>query len=131
VRSPVATPEEVAREPTPFPSKAADRPIETFFPDWRRRLNRNLSRRSDSRWDPLTWVHATEDLDIPTRSADVSSRPFAAYRDTPLWSAIETSIGELTVTREVSVDTAKGDVIGYLCQELVAKKLIVPTGFQK
>jgi hypothetical protein len=40
VRSPIATPEEVAREPAPFPSKEDDRPIETFFPDWRRRLTR-------------------------------------------------------------------------------------------
>ena len=60
-RSPVATSDEVAGEPAPFPSKTAAMPHETFFPDWRRRLNRNLSRRSDSRWEPLTRVHGTED----------------------------------------------------------------------
>jgi hypothetical protein len=60
MRSPTATPEEVAGEPAPFPSKTIDAPIESFFPDWRLRLNRNLSRRSDSRWEPLTRVHATE-----------------------------------------------------------------------
>ena len=58
VRSPLATPEEVAREPAPFPSVTAALPVETFYPDWRRRLVRNLARRSDSRWEPLTWVHA-------------------------------------------------------------------------
>jgi hypothetical protein len=131
VRSPIATPDEVAREATPFPSKDDDRPIETFFPDWRRRLTRNLSRRSDSRWEPLTWVHAAKDLHRPIGSADMSSRPFAAYRDTPLWSAVETTIGELTSTREVSVNTATDYVIGYVCQELVAKKLIVSSGLQK
>jgi hypothetical protein len=61
VRSPLATPEEVAAEPAPFPSTSADAAVETLFPDWRRRLTRNLSRRSDSRWEPLTSVHAAAD----------------------------------------------------------------------
>ncbi len=61
MRSPTATPEEVGAEPPPFPSKTSAAPIETFFPDWRRRLNRNLSRRSDSRWEPLTRVHGVEE----------------------------------------------------------------------
>ena len=61
LRSPTATPEEVAAEPAPFPRKTIAAPVETFFVDWRRRLNRNLSRRSDSRWEPLTRVHATDD----------------------------------------------------------------------
>jgi hypothetical protein len=29
--------------------------IETGFPDWRERLNRNLSRRSTGKWEPLTY----------------------------------------------------------------------------
>jgi hypothetical protein len=109
-RSPIATPEEVGREPAPFPSKEDDRPIETFFPDWRRRLTRNLSRRSNSRWEPLTWVHAAEDLHTPIPSADMPSRPFATYRDTPLWSVVETTIGELASTRELSVNSARSRV---------------------
>jgi len=32
-------------------------PCESGFPDWRDRLARNLSRRSDGRWEPLTFVH--------------------------------------------------------------------------
>jgi hypothetical protein len=59
--SPVATPRQVASEPPPFPSKTAACPIEIFYPDWRKRLTRNLSRRSDSRWDPLTRIHAERD----------------------------------------------------------------------
>jgi hypothetical protein len=61
----------------------------------------------------------------------MSSRPFAEYRDTPLWTAVEGTISELAATHEVSVNTAPDYVIGYLCGELVAKKLIVSTGFQK
>ena len=61
MRSPTATREEVAAEPAPFPSKTLAMPVETFFLDWRRRLTRNLSRRSDSRWEPLTRVHAVVD----------------------------------------------------------------------
>jgi hypothetical protein len=49
---------------------------------------------------------------------------FARYRDTPLWDALQTSIAELTSTREITVNTAPDYVIGYLCRELMAKKLI-------
>lgn len=55
----------------------------------------------------------------------MSARPFAEYRDTPLWSAIEGILAELVASREVSMNTAPEYVIGYLCRELVAKKLIV------
>ena len=58
IRSPLASPAEVAREAAPFPTKDADANDESFFPDWRRRLSRNLARRSEGRWDPLTWTHA-------------------------------------------------------------------------
>ena len=61
----------------------------------------------------------------------MSSRPFDEYRDTPLWSAVEATISELAASREVSVNTAPDYVIGYLCGELVAKRLIVSMGFQK
>ena len=61
----------------------------------------------------------------------MSSRPFAEYRDTPLWAAIEATLAELAATREVSVNTAPDHVVGYLCGELVTKRLIVSTGFQK
>jgi hypothetical protein len=61
----------------------------------------------------------------------MSSRPFDQYRDTPLWSAIEATIAELIATRELSVNTAPAYVIGYLCQELAAKRLIVPESAQK
>jgi len=71
-RSPVATPRQVAAEPPPFPAKTAACPLEAFYPDWRQRLTRNLSRRTDSRWDPLTWVHA-EDILNSTRPANAAT----------------------------------------------------------
>lgn len=57
-----------------------------------------------------------------------SSRPFAEYRNSRLWSAVEASITELIATHEVALNTAPDYVIGYLCQELVAKKLVVDEG---
>jgi hypothetical protein len=122
--SPVATPAQVAAEPAPFPSKTAAWPIETFFPDWRQRLIRNLSRRTDSRWDPLTWVHADESALNSARS-EMLTRPFDDQRDTPLWKAVEAAMSELASSKEISINTAPEYVIGFLCRELVAKKLIV------
>jgi hypothetical protein len=52
------TTEQIAREPAAFPHTTPDLPQESAFPDWRLRLARNLSRRSDGRWEPLTRVHA-------------------------------------------------------------------------
>jgi hypothetical protein len=56
----MATQAEVAREDAPFPSTSLSEPSESCFPDWRLRLTRNLARRSDSRWEPLTRTHAKE-----------------------------------------------------------------------
>ena len=131
LRLATATPQEVSAEPAAFPVPTAELSVETFFPDWRRRLARNLSRRSDSRWEPLTWVHAAVKPTGPMRNAAMQSRPFDEHRDTRLWSAIEESINELIATREVSVNTATDYVIGYLCQELAARKLIVAAGAER
>ena len=57
----------------------------------------------------------------------MSSNLFAEYRDTPLWAALETTIAELTSTHEIAVNTGPDYVIGYLCRELVAMKLIALT----
>jgi hypothetical protein len=57
-RSPRATAEEIATEPAPFPASSAAEREEDWHSDWRLRLTRNLSRRSDGRWESLTWFHA-------------------------------------------------------------------------
>ena len=56
----------------------------------------------------------------------MSSTPFDEYRDTPLWSALRATLTELVASGEVAVNTAPDYVIGYLCRELTAKKLVVP-----
>jgi hypothetical protein len=38
-----------------LPRRAEGQTEEVLFPDWQRRLRRNLSRRSDGRWDPLSY----------------------------------------------------------------------------
>jgi hypothetical protein len=59
------------------------------------------------------------------------TRPFDEYRDTPLWNAIENTIAELVATRELQVDTAREYVIGYLCRELEAKRVITDAALQR
>jgi hypothetical protein len=57
MRGPLATPSEIARQEPAYPCRDAESPDESLFVDWRERLARNLSRRSDGRWDPLTYTH--------------------------------------------------------------------------
>lgn len=52
-------------------------------------------------------------------------RPYDEYKDTVLWSAIEELVAELSATGEVAVNTAPQYVIGYICRELAAKKIVV------
>ncbi len=54
----------------------------------------------------------------------VPARPFAALHDTPLWRAVDAAVRELEATHEISVATAPDYVIGYLCQELVARGVV-------
>jgi hypothetical protein len=58
IYSPLATQEAIAKEEPPFPSATGTAPEESWYADWRARLTRNLSRRSDGRWEPLTWFHS-------------------------------------------------------------------------
>lgn len=53
----------------------------------------------------------------------MQSHPFAQYQDTRLWAALEVMVTELANSREITVNTAPEYVVGYLCRELVAKKL--------
>src|SRR5690348_5434265 len=61
----------------------------------------------------------------------MSARPFDEYRGTPLWSAIEATIAELVATQELSVNTAPAYVVGYLCRELAAKRLVASQALDK
>ena len=55
-----------------------------------------------------------------------SPRPFDEYRDTPLWRALANVLADLEASREVVVATAPEYVIGYLCRELDAKRVVSP-----
>lgn len=67
----------------------------------------------------------------PAPGAGGLSSPFDEYRDTPLWRAVEETIAELVATREVRVDTAPEYVIGYLCRELAAKRLVAAAALER
>ena len=51
--SPLANHESLVNEATTFPSSGVAEPEESWYGDWRVRLTRKLSRRSDGRWEPL------------------------------------------------------------------------------
>lgn len=53
-------------------------------------------------------------------------RPFAEYRDTPLWDVIAAAVVELEATREIEVATAPAYVVGYLCRRLVDAGAVAP-----
>ena len=59
-----------------------------------------------------------------TEANDVMTRPFDEYRDSALWAAVEGMVLELIATREIAVNTSPDYVIGYLCAELTAKKMV-------
>jgi hypothetical protein len=59
------------------------------------------------------------------------SRPFDEHRDTPLWKGIESAMSELTLSKEIVVNTAPEYVIGFLCRELAAKKLVTASAMQR
>lgn len=61
-QAPSAAPLPLVTEPVSALDAAGDEATQRGYPDWRRRLRRNLSRASDARWDPLT--HA---IDRPIR----------------------------------------------------------------
>jgi hypothetical protein len=53
-------------------------------------------------------------------------RPYAEYRDTPLWHVVTAALAELEATREITVATAPEYVIGFLCQRLVSGRVVEP-----
>jgi hypothetical protein len=57
--------------------------------------------------------------------------PYAEYRNTPLWRALDTALTELEATGELKVETAPDYVIGYLCQELTIKWMIASSALTK
>ena len=56
------------------------------------------------------------------------TRPYATFARTQLWRAVEQAVLELQATGEVRLATAPEYVIGYLCQELVARDVVADRG---
>ena len=53
---------------------------------------------------------------------------FAESRNSRLWAAVAAAIADLTASEEIAVNTAPDYVIGYICQELIAKKVALAEG---
>ncbi len=59
------------------------------------------------------------------------TREFDEYRGTPLWKAVEATLRELVATREVRIDTAPEYVVGYVCRELAAKRVVATSAVER
>lgn len=55
------------------------------------------------------------------------ARVRSKFQHTPLWAAVSSALGELQQTGELRVDTEMDYVIDFLCRELAAKRVVVPT----
>ncbi|MDF1506099.1 hypothetical protein [Roseisolibacter sp. H3M3-2] len=51
-------------------------------------------------------------------------RIYQQFEGTPLWKALAGALADLEASRELAVATAPHYVIGYLCQELAAKRVV-------
>lgn len=59
------------------------------------------------------------------------TQPYTTYRDTPLWAAVADVLTELQASGEVRVDTAPEYVIGFVCRELEAKRVVAPAALTR
>lgn len=53
--------------------------------------------------------------------------PYERFRGSHLWQGLMVALRELQATREVELKTSEEHVVGYLCQELVARGLVTAT----
>ena len=51
-------------------------------------------------------------------------QPASEYRDSILWSALQSILTDLTTSGEIAINTAPDYVIAFICRELVAKNAI-------
>jgi hypothetical protein len=51
-------------------------------------------------------------------------RPYTEYIDTPLWRALVSALADLEASHEITIETGRDYVVGYICQELAAKWVI-------
>lgn len=55
------------------------------------------------------------------------TRPYEPLQGSHLWQGLMVAPRELQATREVELKTSEDHVVGYLCQELVARGLVTAT----
>lgn len=54
------------------------------------------------------------------------TRPYEQFQGSRLWQGLVVALQELQATHEVALRTSEEHVVGYLCQELVARDLVTP-----
>lgn len=52
------------------------------------------------------------------------ARLYAEYQNTPVWSALQRALADLQASGEVSLATAPDYVVGFLCRELAARRIL-------
>lgn len=53
------------------------------------------------------------------------------YRDTPLWDVLAEAVNELIAVGDLSTNTGPDSLVAYLCQQLVAARLIAARGARR
>ena len=51
------------------------------------------------------------------------SHPYEAFERTPLWKTLDAALAELEHNQDVALTTTRQHVIGYLCQQLAARRV--------
>ena len=52
------------------------------------------------------------------------NHPYSEFERTPLWKSIDSAIAELERNRDVELSTMREHVVGYLCQQLAAQRIV-------
>jgi hypothetical protein len=62
---------------------------------------------------------------------DAARTIYQEYEGTPLWAALASALADLTASKELAVATAPHYVLGYLCQELAAKRVVEASALRR
>lgn len=57
--------------------------------------------------------------------------PYVEFEKTPLWKTLDKAISDLQKNQDFKLTTAQQYVVGYLCKQLVKRKLVVATAIKK
>ena len=51
--------------------------------------------------------------------------PYVEYEKSKLWKAVDVALLDLQKNKDLKITTAQPYVVGYLCEQLAKKKLVV------